>query len=501
MQTKAVAEYAYDHAGRLRAKWDPRVSPALKTVYGYDAEGHVTSVSAPGQQPWLIAYGTIAGEANPGRALSATRPPASGKGESTEAKEVSEAKEKSAPSVSTIPTLSSTSAKVGVKLSVTTNGTWKESPLAYSYAWEHCNGAGGECTPIAGAVNASYYPAASDEGHTLRGLVTASNATGATGTASAATGTVASGTPVNTAPEPPAKNSNSVWSIDYQVPVTGAGAPHEMSSKELETWGQTNDEPVEAAAVFPPDEPMGWPAANYTRAHIYYMDSSGRTVNVANPAGGISTSEYNTNNDVVRSLSADNRAAARKETGKTKTASESLDTKSTYSEQGSGLLETLGPEHKVKLEGGAEVMARNHIRYFYNEGAPGGETYDLVTKTIDGAYMPGQEEANLRVTTTSYSGQENLGWKLRKPTSITNNPKTGLENQLKFAFGTPGTENGQFSKPSGVAVAANGNVCMSSMPATIECRSSALRADISGSSVKKGSLALGVGDCGAGWCF
>jgi hypothetical protein len=32
-----VARYAYDTDGRLRASWDPRISPALKTTYDYDA--------------------------------------------------------------------------------------------------------------------------------------------------------------------------------------------------------------------------------------------------------------------------------------------------------------------------------------------------------------------------------------------------------------------------------------------------------------------------------
>ncbi len=51
MEEKAVAQYSYDKLGRLRAEWDPRIEKstacggscsALKTTYGYDAEGHVT---------------------------------------------------------------------------------------------------------------------------------------------------------------------------------------------------------------------------------------------------------------------------------------------------------------------------------------------------------------------------------------------------------------------------------------------------------------------------
>ena len=126
------------------------------------------------------------------------------------------------------------------------------------------------------------------------------------------------------APEPPVLGTSAVSTIDYNVPISGAGAPHEMTKPELEKWGQTDDpaEPVPgeslATAVFPPDEPMGWPAKDYKRATITYLDELGRTVNRASPSSGISTSEYSETNEVIRSLSADNRAAALTETCESK---------------------------------------------------------------------------------------------------------------------------------------------------------------------------------------
>jgi sugar lactone lactonase YvrE len=80
-------------------------------------------------------------------------------------------------------------------------------------------------------------------------------------------------------------------------------------------------------------------------------------------------------------------------------------------------LEVRGPQHTVKLSTGSEVKARAHVHYYYDEGAPKGEIYDLVTKATDGAEYEGKE-ADVRTSTTYYSGQENLGWKLRKPTSV-----------------------------------------------------------------------------------
>ncbi|MFJ1802055.1 RHS repeat-associated core domain-containing protein [Streptomyces sp. NPDC088180] len=54
---KAVQSYAYDNQGRLRETWQTQISPALKTSYGYDTAGRVTTYTAPGQLPWTLTYG------------------------------------------------------------------------------------------------------------------------------------------------------------------------------------------------------------------------------------------------------------------------------------------------------------------------------------------------------------------------------------------------------------------------------------------------------------
>ena len=425
VKTSAIAQYSYDKQGRLRAKWNPLISPALKTEYGYDTEGHVTAVNPPGQQPWLLHYGTTIGDANTGRLLSVTRPSAStalGSG--------------SAPANTAVPTLSSTKPVVGTKIGVSSNGTWTGTPLAYSYQWQDCNSAGGECSGIPGAVNQSYYPAKTDEGHTLRAQVAAVNAGGTVSASSAATSTVATGTPNNPAPEPPNPGTSSVWTIDYNVPASGTGAPYALGAKEAEAWGQ-KDDPAEATAVFPPDEPEGWPAKDYKRASIEYFDGHNRVVNAAAPSGAIATSEYNETNDLVRTLSPDNRAAALKEGSKSAEVSKLLDTESAYNSEGNELQSTLGPQHTVKLSNGSTVEARDHKQYYYDEGAPSeGGPYRLVTKVTEGAQYSGKE-ADVRTTTTSYSGEENLGWELRKATSVTTDP--GGLNLTHTTFYEPST--------------------------------------------------------------
>jgi RHS repeat-associated protein len=438
-----VAQYAYDKQGRLRAEWNPQITPSsLKTIYGYDSEGHVTAISPPGQQPELLEQGTIPGEAATGRLLAISRPAAS-----TTA-ELKEEMAESAPVNTVAPTLSSTTPKVGVKISVNltsekTPGTWSNKPLAYSYQWQDCNSSGKECTAIPGAVNQAYYPVASDEGHTLAAKIVALNATASVTISIAATSTVAAGTQNTPLPEPPYVGSSTVTTLEYQVPVSGTGAPQQMGATEVAKWGQT-DIPAEAMAIFPADEPMGWPAEKYTRAMVDYIDDKDRSVNTAGPTGGVATTEYNLYNDVVRTLSPDNRAAALAAGEKSSEVAKELDTENKYEgeseEAGTELTSTIGPLHTVELANGTQAEARTHTIYSYNEDAPKeGGPYHLVTKMTEGAQIAGKEESEVRTTTTSYSGQENLGWKLRKPTSVTTDP-SGLRLTHSMAY-EPATGN------------------------------------------------------------
>ncbi len=720
MKNVEIAHYAYDAQGRMRAEWDPRITPIQETTYGYDAEGHVTALSSPERQPWLLTYGTISADGSSGRLISATRPAATtafGSG--------------LAPQNTVLPTLSSSTPLVETQISVSGNGTWSNSPLAYGYQWEDCNISGAECALIPGATNYNYAPTSIDVGHTLRVVVTATDSGGSGSAVTAATGAVKGGVSPTysssfgsygsgreqllepegglatdnagnvwvsdtyndrleefnsrdeyvravgsdgsgagqfawtfgvtvdskgyvwvtdagnnrveefssegvfvrmfgwgvangenkfqvctsschtgirgssngefyipegiavdskgdvfvadrgnkrvqefnselgwvrnitqseehegpfylsidgsgnlwvayswdnkigefnsegklirnwgvsgsepgklslpygvdvgpegnvwipeygnsrvqvftvtgeylygfgskgngagqfnsgphglafygssvyvldsgvfwqntgnsriekwnipsgegTIPTPPNPGTSAVTTIEYKVPLSGSGLQN-LTAGEVLKWGE-KDDPVEATAIFPPDEPQGWPAAGYKRASVSYFDGEGRLVNVASPTGGIVTSEYNEANEVTRTLSADNRAAALKEGAKSAEAAKKLDSESVYNEEDSELLETLGPEHKVKLASGSEAQARHHVKYVYNQGAPSGEEYGLVTETIDSALVAGKEE-DKRITATSYAGQNGLGWTLRKPTSVTTDP-SGLK--------------------------------------------------------------------------
>jgi hypothetical protein len=79
-------------------------------------------------------------------------------------------------------------------------GTWTNSPTSYAYAWLRCNTGGNGCNTISGANGLQYTLSSSDDGHTIRFRVTATNADGSTTATSAQTAVVvASGKPTNTA--------------------------------------------------------------------------------------------------------------------------------------------------------------------------------------------------------------------------------------------------------------------------------------------------------------
>jgi YD repeat-containing protein len=479
MTTTPVAQYAYDSKGRLRAEWDPRISPTLKTIYGYDSEGRLTAESPAGQQPVLFAYGTTAGASGKSWLLSITRPGATtalGKGP--------------APANTTPPTLSSATATVGTTLKVQSNGKWSNSPLAYSYQWQDCtiNPLSGsiECSAITGATSQSYTPQHSDEGRLLAAQVTATNAFGSQVAETARTGPVqGSSSTNNPPPAAPKPGKSAVTTIEYRVPAWGAGAPYQLTSAELSKWTQ-KDAPAEATAILPPDEPQGWPAASYKRATLYYFDASQRRVNVAAPGGAISMTEYDPYGNVERSLTPGNRRRAI-EAGAN--AGEELDTKSEHSKDGAELLNVRGPKHRVKLATGTVTEARAFTRYSYDEGAPAGGPYRLVTKASEGALPVGGGEADVRTVKKSYSGQNNLGWQLHKPTSVTielqpghnatrttvYDPATGdvTESSTPAAsgearqpiyglqFGKLGAKAGQLKNPTGLAVDSGANVWIS----------------------------------------
>jgi len=79
-----------------------------------------------------------------------------------------------------------------------TTGIWEgTAPLTYSYQWQSCKPSEESCANIAGATGSTYAIAHGDVGHTLRVIVTASNAAAETASESEVTATVIPSPPVN----------------------------------------------------------------------------------------------------------------------------------------------------------------------------------------------------------------------------------------------------------------------------------------------------------------
>ena len=93
-----------------------------------------------------------------------------------------------APANTVAPTISGTATEGSVLTAG--KGSWSGSPTAYTYQWQDCNSSGTSCTNVSGATSSSYTLGASDVTHTIRVLVTASNAGGSTQASSAQSATV-----------------------------------------------------------------------------------------------------------------------------------------------------------------------------------------------------------------------------------------------------------------------------------------------------------------------
>jgi hypothetical protein len=71
------------------------------------------------------------------------------------------------------------------------NGSWDNAPTSYSYQWQRCGNTGSGCTAITGASAKTYVLVTADVDHTVRVIVTATNADGSSSANSRVTNLVA----------------------------------------------------------------------------------------------------------------------------------------------------------------------------------------------------------------------------------------------------------------------------------------------------------------------
>lgn len=131
------------------------------------------------------------------------------------------------PSNRTVPAISGDTTQA--QTLTESHGSWSNKPNSYTYQWADCDPSGAACTPIDGAAGQTYTLAASDVGHTIRVVETASNAGGAGAPAtSAATAAVAA---VSAPASKPANSSPPV--------ISGTTAVGHALSSSTGAWSGT----------------------------------------------------------------------------------------------------------------------------------------------------------------------------------------------------------------------------------------------------------------------
>lgn len=104
----------------------------------------------------------------------------------------------SAPTNTVAPAITG-AATVGSTLTGS-NGTWTgSSPIDYQTQWQRCDSSGSGCASISGETASTHTVATADVGHTLRIVVTASNAGGSGQATSSPTAVIGAAGPANTA--------------------------------------------------------------------------------------------------------------------------------------------------------------------------------------------------------------------------------------------------------------------------------------------------------------
>jgi RHS repeat-associated protein len=185
------------------------------------------------------------------------------------------------------------------------------------------------------------------------------------------------------------------------------------------------------------------PVSDYSQATIHYLNPAGYEVNTASssPPGvsgsSITTSEYDSHGNVIRTLGAANRLLAL-EAAEPVSRSKELDshTSYAYAEEGARIVETKtwGPLHKIRRSGGTTEEARTLRKTFNDQGYEhkAGETWpNLTTEERTSVGIPGKEEGGTEyepvVSRTVYD------WPLRKPTEEVTDPD-GLNLRTKTVY-------------------------------------------------------------------
>lgn len=237
--------------------------------------------------------------------------------------------------------------------------------------------------------------------------------------------------------------TDATTTLVYDVPVAGASAPHALEKAVVEEWDQ-KDLPLVGTAVFPPDAvPAGsGPPSSWARATIHYLGRHGKVVNTVDPAGNISTTEFDQKGNPIRELSAANRLRALAHATPA-ARSQELDTQYAYAGNGVDLNSVIGPEHQMRTSGGQSVTARRRTIYTY-VGTPPASTglqgdQHLVASVTTQALKKNAGAPSTVIeseeTINSYSrGADHRGWLVRAPMAVTVANGTAQAATTRFTY-------------------------------------------------------------------
>lgn len=212
--------------------------------------------------------------------------------------------------------------------------------------------------------------------------------------------------------------------VMYGVPLAGSGAPYDMSTTATAAWGQTDDLPWDAVAIWPEDTIPNLSSPDYSKATIYYLDQQGLEVNTAEPGGAITTDWHDANGNVIRELSPQGRADALAAGANSASVATDRSTLYQYASNGVDLLATREPVTQITLSTGSVVAGRRVTTTNYDENAPAGGPYHLPTsewravEPTSGGQVDVREKALL-----DYSANGGMsGWTARHATKTIVDP-------------------------------------------------------------------------------
>lgn len=479
MRTVAVEQYAYDDAGRLRAAWDPRIVPALKTTYDYDADGKLRTITPPGLAPWTLSY--VSGAA-PGTVQSASRPADPGPGTATTSVVYgvpltgSSAPFQMGPGdvsawAQDVPPTDATAIFQPGDAPSTDPAALRDTDVYYFDARDrqaNLSAAGGRISttehdkfgnvvreltpenrkrslaaadPVATAKLLDTQRTYGSDGtelkrelgpqeglgrpHSIDGPVATLTGDSPRGTGlGTMTLTTEGGGYVGTV-----ECAMSEFQTSFDVAANASGA--------LTTARYDDGKPTSACSASGPyftTAKVASPGLPYqARSASVTGQPYDGTLTVEAPriqvvqAGGMITCVYGkaTGDDVIGQVY---RAGnANRPSGATEMTVVDINaTLDVLSGSNCGTGATWDATYQVPPRSGAETLARPERSYRYDEGAPAGGPYHLVTTKTVGALLPGTSSAvDLRTTAYGYSDDANAGWLLRAPTRTTVDP-TGL---------------------------------------------------------------------------